>query len=258
MELFHRVIVSSAKGGIGKSTTALGTAAALAALGRRTLLVDCDVGNRCLDLMLGMEDRILCDLGDVAAERCDPSAAVTAVPGLEALRFCAAPYAWPDGVPIGRLPDALRALTETAGAEFIVCDTAGSGETVRSIVSDFADGALILSTQQPASIRSAERTAQLIASIRPIPCRLVISCFDDRAARRGKRAGLLEIIDRTHVRTIGVVPLDPTLLLSQEGGRIPEEGSRAGIAFSHIARRILGEDVRLFDGMGALRARRVL
>ncbi len=258
MEQFHRVIVSSAKGGIGKSTTALGTAAALASLGHRTLLVDCDVGNRCLDLMLGVEDRILCDLGDVAAERCEPSAAVTAVPGREALRFCAAPYAWPEGVPIERLPAALDKLAEASGAEFVFCDTAGSGETVRRIVSDFADGAFILSTQQPASIRSAERTAQLLTSIRPIPCRLVISCFDDRAARRGKRAGLLEIIDRTHVRTAGVVPLDPVLMLAQEEGRIPDADSRAGIAFRNIARRLLGEDVRLFEGMGALRARRVL
>ena len=91
-----------------------------------------------------------------------------------------------------------------------------------------------------------------------IPARLIISCFEERAAEDGIRAGLIEIIDRTHVRTLGVVPKDRALLLSQETGKMPEEKSRAAAAFANIAKRILGEDVRLFTGMRKIRTRRVL
>ena len=258
MELMHRILVSSAKGGIGKSTTALGLAAALASRGRRVLLADCDVGNRCLDLMLGLEDCVLSDIGDVAAGRCAPDAALIPVPGMDSLRFCAAPNVWPEGCPLSRLPEALGELAEAAGAEFVICDSAGVGDAVRAVVSDFADGVLILSTQQPASIRSAERTASAFWELKQIPSRLIISCFDTRAARRQTRAGLLEIIDRTHLRTIGVVPYDGALLLAQENGRPVGAAPMADAAHGNIARRLLGEDVRLFEGMGRLRAQRLL
>ena len=70
VRLFHKILVSSLKGGIGKSTVALGIAAALADRGKRVLLLDCDDGNRCLDLMMGIEDRVLYDLSDVMEGRC--------------------------------------------------------------------------------------------------------------------------------------------------------------------------------------------
>ena len=258
MEHFHRILVTSAKGGIGKSTVALGVAAALSRQGRRVLLVDCDAGNRCLDLMLGVESLVLFDLSDVYEERCAPSDAFLSCPGLPNLVFCAAP-----GDPFAdldreRFSRTLTALAEAAHAEFVICDTAGLGDTVRAIASDFADGALVIATQQPASIRSADRTALFVEELGGIPARLVISCFEERAAEDGIRAGLIEIIDRTHVRTLGVVPKDRTLLLSQETGQMPGEKSRAAAAFSNIAKRILGEDVRLFSGMRKMRTKRVL
>ena len=258
MKLFQRIIVASLKGGIGKSTVALGTAAALAARGHRVLLVDCDEGNRCLDLMLGVEDRVLYDLGDVITGRCTPSDALITHPLAENLRFCAAPNRLPDPFVPTEAADALRALAEEAQADFVLCDTAGSGALMRAIVSEFADGALIVATQQPASIRSAERTAMLMQEIGNIPPRMVISLFEEDAAAGGERAGLLDIIDGARLRTVGVVPRDRTLLLAQEKGVLPDTKSRAGKAFANIAARLCGEDVRLFSGMKRMRAHRVL
>ena len=255
MELFHRIIVTSCKGGIGKSTVSLGVAAALARRGSRVLLVDCDVGNRCLDLMLGVQDQVLYDWGDVGACRCGAEDALLSLPETDNFFFCAAPEEAPDA---RSTADALSALAERARAEYVLCDTAGSGETVRAIASRFADGALVVSTQQPAAIRSAERTAALMQETGGLPCRLVISCFEENAAAEGERAGLIEIIDRTHIRTIGVVPKDRTLLLSQEAGRLPDPRSRAGAAFSNIAGRLTGENIRLFRGIRKIRTRRVL
>lgn len=258
MRLFQRIIVASLKGGIGKSTVALGTAAALAERGHRVLLVDCDDGNRCLDLMLGVEDRVLYDLGDVMEERCSPGDALITHPLAENLHFCAAPNRLPDPFEPLKAANALRALAEEAQAEFVLCDTAGSGALMRSIVSDFADGALIVATQQPASIRSAERTAMLMQEIGNVPPRMVISLFEEEAAAGGERAGLIDIIDGAHIRTVGVVPRDRTLLLAQEKGVLPDKKSRAGTAFANIAARLCGEEVRLFSGMKRMRVRRVL
>lgn len=258
MRLFQRIIVASLKGGIGKSTVALGAASALAVRGHRVLLVDCDAGNRCLDLMMGVEDRVLYDLGDVIEGRCNPADALISHPSAENLLFCAAPNRLPDPFEADAATGALCALAETAQAEFVLCDTAGSGPLMQAIAAGFADGALIIATQQPASIRSAERTAMLMQEKGNIPCRMVISLFEENAAADGERAGLIDIIDGAHIRTIGVVPRDRTLLLAQEKGELPGKKSRAGNAFANIAARLCGEDVRLFAGMKRIRTRRVL
>ncbi len=259
MELMRKILVTSAKGGIGKSTVALGLAAALAEAGHRTLLVDCDIGNRCIDLMLGLEDSVLYDLGDIAEERREPADAFLSPAGMNNLLFCAAPLFLPDDAEaVQRHITALHRLTEAAHAEFVICDTAGTGAFVRAIAASFADGALVIATQQPASIRSAERTASLLTEIAALPCRLVISMFEEIAASDGIRAGLLEIIDRTHLRTVGVIPRDRTLLLAQETGTLPDKKSRAARAFRNTALRLTGEDVPLFSGIKEIKTKKVL
>ena len=258
MRLFHKILVASLKGGIGKSTAALGIASALAADGRRVLLVDCDAGNRCLDLMLGVEYRVLYDLGDVMEGRCSPDDALIIHPAQENLIFCAAPNRLPEPFSPGNACRALLSLAEAANAEYVFCDSAGSGPMMRAVAAGFADGALVIATQQPASIRSAERTALLLEEEGKLPCRLVVSLFEEDSAADGCRAGLLEIIDNTHIRTIGVVPRDRSLLLAQEKGKLPDAQSRAGIAFANIAARLEGRDVRLFNGIRRIKTYRVL
>jgi len=258
MQQFHRILIASLKGGIGKSTVALGVSAALAAAGRRVLLVDCDAGNRCLDLMLGVEDRVLYDLGDVILGRCTPEDALIRHPDEERLLFCAAPYILPDGLTKEKVSSALSALAEAAEADYVLCDSAGCGPLMQAVASGFADGALVIAAQQPASIRSAERTAALLDEIGNLPCRLVISLFEENAAAEGERAGLIEIIDSTRIQTVGVVPKDRSLLLSQEKGLLPQRKTRAGTAFANIAARLDGQEIRLFSGIRKIRTRRVL
>ncbi len=260
MKNIKKIIVTSAKGGIGKSTAALGIAAALSDLGRKTLLVDCDIGNRCLDLMTGMENEVLYDLADVACGRCTPEKALLTPAGKENLRFCAAPIAYDMTAEnaMKELTDALTALATAAEAEYVICDTAGTGSAVRAIAEQFADGALVIATQQPASIRSAEHTATLMKEWGALPCLLVISMFEEYAAADGLRAGLLEIIDKTHVRTVGVIPRDRTLLLAQEKGVLPEAKGRAARAMKNIAVRLTGEQTPLFCGIKGIKSGKIL
>ncbi len=260
MENMKKIVVTSAKGGIGKSTAALGIAAALAEKGHRTLLVDCDIGNRCLDLMTGLESDVLYDLDDVACGRCTAREALLSPEGREDLLFCAAPIRADMRAEdfAQSYTDALRALTEEAAAEYVLCDTAGTGPLVQAIAEGFADGALVIATQQPASIRSAEHTASLMYEWGELPCRLVISMFEESAAADGIRAGLLEIIDKTHVRTVGVIPRDRSLLLAQEAGRLPEAKGRAARAMRNIAARLTNENIPLFYGIKGIKTGKVL
>lgn len=258
MELFHRIIVTSSKGGIGKSSTALGMAAALSDSGHRVLLVDCDAGNRCLDIMMGIQDQVLYDLSDLTSHRISPDEALLHHPAYENLYFCAAPYRMPEQLDETEFIGALRALQEAANAEFVICDTSGSGAIVRSIAGKFADCAWIVATQQPTSIRSAEKTAAWMDECGKLPCRLVISCFEEKSAQKGTRSGLLEMIDRTCVQAIGVVPYDRKWMLAQEKGQLPPPDSRAWIAYRNTARRLCGENVPLFTGMRRIRTNRIL
>ncbi len=255
MAPMKRIIVTSAKGGIGKSTVAVGLAAALSRMGKRILLVDCDVGNRCVDLMLGLENEVLYDVDDVAAGRCAPEDALLSHPELVNLRIVAAPLV--GDAPHDRI-GALTKLAEAAEADVVLLDTAGTGEFVRQIAGGFADGALVIATQQPTSLRAAERTALLMDELGALPCRLIISMFEEYAARDGIRAGLLEIIDKTHLRTVGVVPKDRSLLIAQESGSLPAEKSRAGRAFSNIAARLTGDEIPLFSGIKEIKTAKVL
>lgn len=253
-----RILVTSSKGGIGKSTLSAGLALAFAEMGRRVLLADCDPGGRSLDLLLGEESRVLFDIGDVAAGRASPSGALLNPWKMVNLYFCPAPSVqFQSEADSGALIRALGTLEAETGAEHIICDTAGMAYAP-DIAAGYADTALVLSTQQPASVRAAEDTAMLLRGRGLGDARLVISAFEWRAAVKGSRAGILDIIDGTGVQCAGVVPYDRALMLCGEAGD-PPPGECPGMrAYRNIASRLEGEQVRLFSGMSGISGRRAL
>lgn len=252
-----RIVVTSTKGGIGKSTVSAGIALSLAERGRRVLLCDCDLSGRCLDLMLGEESRALFDISDVASGRSAPSDALLHPWHLDSLWLCPGPAVYSTGdFADGALTSALASLEAASGAEYVICDTAGM-IAAPDICRGFADTALILATQQPASIRAAEATAARLRDAGARDCRLVINDFEWREAYSGERAGILDIIDGSGVMCAGIVPHDRTLMLAGEAGIRPPEG-RARSAFVNIAARLEGEYVTLFSGIGGISKRRAL
>ena len=149
MELFHKILVTSSKGGIGKSTVALGVAAALSREGRRVLLVDCDAGNRCLDLMLGVEDTVLYDLSDVYEDRCTAEQAFLSCPGLPNLVFCAAPGDPFSDLDKERFCHTLTALAEASYADFVICDTAGRLHNKKNLMDELNKISRIIARELP-------------------------------------------------------------------------------------------------------------
>lgn len=244
-----RILITSSKGGIGKSTLSVGLALAFAEMGKRVLVADCDFGGRSLDLLLGEEDRVLFDIGDVATGRVSPSDALLNPWEKVNLFFCASPHEYlPSDISRASIVNALKALEAECGADHVICDTAGM-VFAPEIAAGYADTALVLSTQQPASVRAAENTAYVLEKSGLRDSRLVISAFEWKAAKKGSRAGILDIIDGAGIRCAGVVPYDRTLMLAGESGEQPNSDSVGMQSYRNIVRRLEEEQVKLFSGM---------
>ena len=260
MKRKEKIIVTSLKGGVGKSTVSASVAAAMAEKGMKVLLVDLDFRSRSLELMTGACDRIIFNLYDYMAGRSDAERTLIDIPVKEgAIMFCPAPdedVLGPENGPVyGDIPDALKKLTEESGADAVICDSGAESFIPRLLAKEFATLAIVVSGQSRTAIRAAEITAQKLAAVREgLDVRLVINDFDVSLANMGVRAGLLEMIDECSVRCAGVYPHDDRLPASQDKGVLPGEGITC-IAARNTADRLLGDSVPLFRGLDKLRSK---
>lgn len=254
------IMIASSKGGIGKSTAALGISLSLSRRSHRVLLCDLDLGNACLDMLMGAEDRAIYTVEDVMLGRCKAEDAVVQPYGDTEVYLLASPGAsYSESTDIKKDLDgivyAVRQAAEAVGCDFIILDT-GAGVSVGSeAASAIADKALIVAGHSPLSVRSAERTAQRIRSHGVDDIRLIINSFDGRGVSDVGRSGIFSIMDTSGLELLGVVPYDYSLALSQERGRGTSDGFAAR-AFDNIAARLCREDVPLFSGMKKMRKMR--
>ena len=259
----RKIIVASSKGGVGKSTVALGVANALCRFGKKVLLCDLDFENKCLDLYMGIENAALFNIADIARDNATPEKAI--LKNSAGLSFLAAP----DGVVPGGsgendiskedLSRALKDAVDSSDYDFAIFDT-GTSHEIPALVADTFKGAtaLIVASHQSTSSRGAERTAAMLGTHGVADCRLVICGYEYIEAARHERRGIIDIIDTSRVPLIGAVPYDRALMLSNERGVRAPEDSDASIAFLNIALRLCGERVRLFDGINSVKRRKIL
>lgn len=238
------ILMTSGKGGTGKTTCCAAVASHLAELGHKTLCVDCDAALRNLDLVLGLSEGVLWDFMDVIDGRSSVGDAVIPHPGIKNLWFLSAPTALvSDSEAAG-----FRQMMEELRAEFdyILLDCpAGIGGGFRLAASG-ADMAVIVSTGDLTSLRDGQRAAAELRGMGVENLRLLVNRVRARAYRRVRR-NIDEIIDTVGVRLLGVV---------REDDRVAEAGNlevplmlyRARLVnrqFLRIARRIAGEKVAL-------------
>ena len=269
------IMIASSKGGVGKSTVALGITAALAKRGHKVLIVDLDFGNACLDMLLGVQDSVLCTVQDVAAYRasCDKAllklkvtppkskktklashsaGQVWLLPSTSGGVDCIPSYGGEDiFFDKEAVTDAVMSAADHTGADYVIIDTGAGVNSAVSAAASIADEALIVTGQMPVALRSAEATASRLSEMGVKKIRLVINSFDAEGVIDRARKGVISVIDSARAPLFGVVPYDYRLMLSHE--RLVRGGSDSELAFSNIARRIEGESVPLFSGMKKLR-----
>ncbi len=260
MKQTRKILVTSLKGGVGKSTVSAALAAAFAGMGSRVLLCDLDFRSRSLELMLGAADRSVFDLHDYMTGISDAAGVIIPVPVRSGLvAFCPAPdedlMVEDGGENYSRLPGAISDLAASAEADTVICDTGAESTTPRTLARDFADTVVVVSEQSRTSIRAAEITADKLSAINgDIDTRLIVNNFDVKLANKKARAGLLEVIDDSSIRCVGVIPHDDSIPLIEDSGVLPTFGPVAAAA-ENAARRLRGESVPLFRGVGNLRRR---
>ena len=231
------VCTVSGKGGTGKSTVSSGLGIAAALIGKKVLLIDLDSGLRCLDMLFGIDENIVFDLGD-ALESGDLQKAV----------YKAANYPGIDVIPAPATAEAidfLKLYKLVRGADklydFIILDFPAGADFDNYNIFNFA-AFLIVSGADGVSTRDAAIISRGIKA--DTPPRLIINRFDIDMIKGGMYKNIDGIIDTALTRLIGIVPADGELLLLSRNHKIKPKG-RAAKAFLRIIKRISGENVPL-------------
>lgn len=235
------IVVTSGKGGTGKTSVTGGVASCLAALGHRVLCIDMDIGLRNLDLSLGMSDRALMDFTDVVEGRCSLARAVVEHPVIQGLFLLTAPLT---PRPIGE--EAMRRLVSEAGHAFdyILMDSpAGLGSGFRLAVCA-ADRAMVVSTTDPSALRDAQRTVGELRRVIPSGIHLVMNRVQPKMLKK-LHTNIDDAMDAAGLPLLGVVPEDQAVALAAGQGQPLLLYSRkaAAIAYLNIAKRLTGQMV---------------
>ncbi|RMG78968.1 MAG: septum site-determining protein MinD [Chloroflexi bacterium] len=238
------ITITSGKGGVGKTTTTANLSIALARLGKRVVAIDADIGLRNLDIVMGLENRIVYDLVDVVEGRCRLPQAMIRHKQFPNLYLIAAAQTR-DKTAVS--PSDMVALTRKLRPEhdFILIDSpAGIERGFRNAVAP-ADEVLIVTNPEVSAVRDADRIIGLLEAFNRGPGQLIINRIKPEMVRRGEMLSAKDVTDILSIRIIGIVPEDETVIPSSNSG-VPvtmSENSRAGQAFMNIARRLTGENV---------------
>lgn len=254
------LMVTSFKGGVGKSTVAANIALRFACGNKKTLLVDCDFRMRSLDILLGVEDAIVYDAGDVLEERVSFAKAVITDSRNKNLYFLAAPYNWQMGIDEEKFSKMLKEAAEFLSLDYIILDTPGSSGQEFKAAASVSDMAYIVANHSFPSIRAAEVTGRELESLGVNERRLVINMFDMSGRDSEKRPSVVDIIDKTYLRLVGIIPFDSRMVLMQDEGRLVDELKECNVAkaFTNICNRTEGKNVPLFTGFRKINKNKLL
>lgn len=236
--------VLSGKGGVGKSTFCVNTAFALCENGKKVLLIDGDAGLRSLDLLLGVDEMVLYDWADILNERCDSSKARLFYD--DNLQLLPAPIEYPETLIKEEFEKIINAYKDEY--DYIFIDSPAGVDNLTKIYTQCADDCIFIATADAVSARSAYiASEELIKNgIKEEKMRLVINRFDKKAVKQGKLLNIDDMIDRTYLRLIGIVPEDRNLMYASVTEKALSEYSDTKIAFKNIADRISGKEIQLY------------
>lgn len=238
------VTITSGKGGVGKTTTTANIGIALGRLGKRVVVIDADIGLRNLDVVMGLENRIVYDLVDVVEGRCKIRQAMIKHKQFPDLYLIPAAQTR-DKTAVS--PSDMVALCNKLRADFdfiLIDSPAGIERGFRNALAP-ADEVLIVTNPEVSAVRDADRIIGLIEAENKGPAQLILNRVKVNMIRKGEMLSADDVTDILAIRLIGIVPDDESVIPASNNG-VPvtlNEASRAGIAFNNIARRLMGEKV---------------
>jgi len=249
------IVVTSGKGGVGKTTTSASIACGLARRGKRVVVIDFDIGLRNLDLIMGCERRVVYDFVNVIQGDCSLKQALIKDKRLETLYVLAASQT--------RDKDALttegvrRVLDELAndGFEYIICDSPAGIEKGAHLAMYFADRAVVVVNPEISSVRDSDRILGLLASKTSraekgnggVKEHLLLTRYNPRRVASGEMLSVGDVKEILGLDVIGVVPESPDVLSASNAGLpvILNDDSDASHAYEDAVARLLGETVPL-------------
>ncbi|UJF25189.1 septum site-determining protein MinD [Suttonella sp. R2A3] len=247
------IVVTSGKGGVGKTTTSANISTGLALKGHKTVVIDFDVGLRNLDLIMGVERRVVYDLVNVINDEANLSQALIRDKRVENLYILPASQTRDkDALTIegvAKVMDELKAMD----FEYIICDSPAGIERGALMALYFADEAIITTNPEVSSVRDSDRILGILSSKsrraeegeEPVKEHLVITRYNPQRVSMGEMLSVEDVIEILAIKLLGVVPESEAVLSASNQGEpvILQSESNAGQAYSDMVERLLGDEL---------------
>jgi septum site-determining protein MinD len=245
------IVVTSGKGGVGKTTTSASLAVGLARRGKKVAVIDFDVGLRNLDLIMGCERRVVYDFVNVIHEECTLKQALIKDKRFETLYVLAASQTRDkDALSKEGVEKVLKDLTED-GFDYIVCDSPAGIEKGASLAMYFADRAVVVVNPEVSSVRDSDRILGLLASKTrraelgngPVEQHLLLTRYNPDRVASGDMMGVDDVKEILGIEVLGVIPESQGVLTASNAGVpvILDDVSPAGQAYEDAVARLAGE-----------------
>ncbi|WP_449537125.1 septum site-determining protein MinD [Ferdinandcohnia sp. Marseille-Q9671] len=241
------IVITSGKGGVGKTTTSANVGTSLAMLGKRVCLVDTDIGLRNLDVVMGLENRIIYDLVDVIQGRCKLKQALVKDKRFEDHLYLLPAAQTSDKTAVE--PSQMKTLITELKQDFdyIIIDCpAGIEQGFQNAVAG-ADKAIVVTTPEVSAVRDADRIIGLLEKEEIEPPRLILNRIRNHMVKTGEMLDIDEVVTHLSIDLIGIVADDDEVIKASNSGEpiALNSNSKSAISYRNIARRILGESIPL-------------
>lgn len=244
------IVVTSGKGGVGKTTSSAAISSALAMQGHKTVVIDFDIGLRNLDLIMGCERRVVYDFVNVINGEASLKQALIKDKRLASLYILPASQTRDkDALTIEGVESVLKQLSEEF--EFIICDSPAGIETGALMAMHFADHAIIVTNPEVSSVRDSDRILGILASKtkraiegkEPIQEHLLLTRYDPERVSKGEMLSVDDVKEILAIPLIGIIPESKAVLRASNTGTpvVLDENSDAGLAYQDAVARFLGE-----------------